>query len=171
MMNRTCFLIANNLKNSNMVFNGCRSFSSTPASGPSILDRLDSWSMEKLQLSGDEALGVTVDKFYESVLVDPALVKYFEGHDHAKLRRHQFNFMKSAFSGGKFKYTEKTMDVAHTRLFKMGLGGKEFDIVAGHLASTLKALNVPSDIQTDVMGVVGPLRGIFVEGHNKHAPK
>jgi truncated hemoglobin YjbI len=31
--------------------------------------------------------------------------------------------MKSAFSAGKFKYTGQAMDTAHTRLFKMGLGG------------------------------------------------
>ena len=135
------------------------------------MDRLGAWSQKTLDVNGDIALEVAVDKFYERVLVDPSLVRFFEGHDHAKLRKHQFNFMKSAFSGGKFKYTHKSMDVAHARLFKMGLGGKEFDIVAGHLIGTLQSLNVPEDIQTDVVTVVGPLRSIFVEGYEKHAPQ
>jgi truncated hemoglobin YjbI len=79
--------------------------------------------------------------------------------------------MKSAFSGGKFKYTERSMDVAHARLFEMGLGGKEFDLVAGHLVKALNELNVPQDIITDVIEVVGPLRPIFVSGYEKYANK
>ena len=56
-------------------------------------------------------------------------------------------------------------------LFKMGLGGKEFDLVAGHLIGALNALNVPGDITTDIVGVVGPLRSIFVDGGAKYGPK
>ncbi len=138
---------------------------------PTIFDRLDDWSRSALNIDGDTALGVTVDKFYESVLVDPLLERYFADHDHAKLRKHQFNFMKAAFSRGKFPYTHRTMEVAHTRLFQMGLGGSEFDVVAGHLVGTLQALNVPEDIQNDIVGVVGPLRQIFVDGQLKYGPK
>ena len=136
-----------------------------------ILDRLGVWSMKILNIDGDTALQAAVDKFYELVLVDPQLEIFFEGHDHTKLRKHQFLFMKSAFSGGKFKYTERSMDVAHARLFEMGLGGKEFDLVAGHLVKALNELNVPQDIITDVVEVVGPLRPIFVSGYEKYANK
>ena len=138
---------------------------------PTVLDRLGVWSLESLNIDGDTALQAAVDKFYEGVLVDPLLERFFVGHDHAKLRIHQFTFMKSAFSGGKYKYTERSMDVAHAKLFEMGLGGKEFDLVAGHLVAALSALNVPQDIITDVVGVVSPLRPIFVSGYEKYAKK
>ena len=59
-----------------------------------ILDRLDTWSKAALNIDGDTALQAAVDKFYSTVLVDPALARYFEGHDHEKLRKHQFKFMK-----------------------------------------------------------------------------
>jgi truncated hemoglobin YjbI len=60
----------------------------------SILERLDAWSAEVLKIDGEAALGAAVDAFYERVLVDKALERFFEGHDHAKLRRHQFNFLR-----------------------------------------------------------------------------
>jgi hypothetical protein len=75
---------------------------------------------------------------------------------------------RSVFSAGKVKYTHKSMEAAHMRLFQMGLGGKEFDLVANHLVKTLQSLKVPEDIVTDVVGVVGPLRSIFVEGYEKY---
>eukprot|EP01035_Chromulina_nebulosa_P008979 gene8979-12134_t len=141
----------------------------TDAETLTVLDRLSVWSMETLNIDGDTALGAAVDKFYEKVLVDSLLERFFVGHDHAKLRKHQFMFMKSAFSGGKFKYTERSMDVAHAKLFEMGLGGMEFDLVAGHLVLALRDLNVPEDIITDVVGVVAPLRPIFVAEYEKYA--
>ena len=53
------------------------------------MDRLGAWSQKTLDVNEDIALEVVVDKFYERVLVDPSLVRFFEGHDHAKLRKHQ----------------------------------------------------------------------------------
>jgi hemoglobin len=145
-------------------------FSAT-AAAPTILERLDAWSTKTLNVDGDKALEVAVDKFYDRALIDPGLIKYFEGQDPAKLRRHQFNFMRSAFSNGKYTYKERTMEVAHDKLFKMGLGGKEFDLVAKNLVDALNSLNVPADIVTDVVGVVGPLRPIFVAGYEKYHGK
>ena len=144
---------------------------SQDSTNKTIFDRLDAWSTATLKIDGDTALQAAVDKFYSTVLVDPELKRFFEGHDHEKLRKHQFNFMKAAFSGGKFKYSDRSMEAAHLNLFKMGLGGKEFDLVAGHLVGALKALNVPSDIISDIVGVVGPLRTIFVDGAIKYGPK
>ncbi len=57
------------------------------------------------------------------------------------------------------------MKVAHSRLFDMGLGGKEFDIVAGHLVAVLKSFNVPADIIDDIVAKVVPLRETFVQGN------
>ena len=80
-----------------------------------------------------------------------------QGHDHAKLRKHQFIFMKSAFSGGKFKYTERSMDVAHAKLFEMGLDVRN-SIWWRDTWCLPCDLNVPEDIITDVVGSAPYLR-------------
>jgi hypothetical protein len=41
-------------------------------------------------------------------------------------------------------------------------------LVVGHLVAALTSLNVPADIITDVVGVVSPLRPVFVEGYEKY---
>jgi truncated hemoglobin YjbI len=76
--------------------------------------------------------------------------------------------MRYAFSDGGHKYSGKNMIEAHARLFPMGLGGEEFDLVAGALVSTLQSINVPADIISDIVAVVSPLRSIFVDGRNNY---
>jgi hypothetical protein len=76
--------------------------------------------------------------------------------------------MRYAFSDGSHKYSGKSMIEAHARLFPMGLGGEEFDLVAGALVSTLQSINVPADIISDIVAVVSPLRSIFVDGRNNY---
>ena len=73
--------------------------------------------------------------------------------------------MRYAFSNGQKQYSNRSMLVAHSRLFDMGLGGNEFDIVAGHLVATLKSFNVPDDIVNDIVAKVSPLRDTFVKGN------
>jgi truncated hemoglobin YjbI len=76
--------------------------------------------------------------------------------------------MRYAFSAGKFEYNFKSIGDAHSHLFAMKLGAHHFDYVAENLVATLKSLNVPDDIQTDVVAVVVPLRQIFVDGEKNH---
>lgn len=56
--------------------------------------------------------------------------------------------------------------MAHERVFRMGAGVKEFDVVAGLLVQTLEELNVPSDIVNDITVVVLPLRQVFSDGYD-----
>lgn len=50
-------------------------------------------------------------------------------------------------------------------LFHQGLDENDFDAVAGHLVGTLEKLGLEKEQIDEVVGVVGPLRGIF-EGKN-----
>jgi truncated hemoglobin YjbI len=75
--------------------------------------------------------------------------------------------MRYAFSGGEHPYNFKSVEDAHARLFAMKLGARHFDYVAENLVATLQSLNVPQDIQNDVVTTVVPLRQIFVDGENK----
>jgi hypothetical protein len=39
-----------------------------------------------------------VDEFYQRVVADPALERFFEGTSLQRLKAHQFNFMRMAFT-------------------------------------------------------------------------
>ncbi len=64
-------------------------------------------------------------------------------------------------SQGSFKYSGKPIRIGHARLFDKGLNETHFDMVAGHLVSSLKELGIPEDIVQDIVQVVVPLRQIF----------
>ncbi len=73
----------------------------------------------------------------------------------------QTKFMTMAF-GGPNSYNGKSMAAAHKNLIeKQGLNETHFDMVAGHLVSTLKDLGVTQPLIDDVLAVVGPLRSVF----------
>jgi hemoglobin len=106
-----------------------------------------------------------VDIFYEKVTGDEQLKKFFEGVSVARLKVHQFNFLRFAFTE-----IPKDMDVyqymidKHKRLFnEKGLNETHFDLVAGHLVATLQQLNVAEPLIAEVVGIVGPLRAAFAD--------
>ena len=111
------------------------------------------------------ALSATVDIFYERMIVDEQLAKFFEGISLTRLKLHQTKFLTMAF-------TEIPTDIdvvayiidKHSRLFQnLGLDGSHFDLVAGHLVAALQQLNVPENLIAEVVAIVGPLRGIFAD--------
>lgn len=117
------------------------------------------------RLGGTEALRVAVDEFYSRVIADKALHPFFEGVNVKLLKWHQYNFMSIAFTE-----VPDDMDVAelirtkHARLFLDGLDETHFDIVAGHFIATLKHLGVQQAEIDQAVGVIAPLRPVFVEG-------
>ena len=116
-------------------------------------------------LSVSDALRAAVEIFYARVTGDEKLKVFFEGVSVARLKVHQFNFLRFAFTE-----IPKDMDVhqymidKHARLFNdLGLNETHFDLVAGHLVATLQQLNVSEPVIADVVAVVGPLRAAFEE--------
>jgi hemoglobin len=106
-----------------------------------------------------------VDIFYEKVTSDEKLKLFFEGVSMARLKVHQFNFLR-------FVFTEipKDMDVhhylanKHKRLFnEKGLNETHFDLVIGHLVATLQQMSVSEPLIAEVAGIVGPLRSVFAQ--------
>ena len=128
------------------------------ATNESVLDKL----------GGAPALRAAVDLFYSKLLEDPELAPLFEGANVSLLKWHQFNFMSIAFTE-----VPEGMDIAeliavkHAHLFEKGLNEKHFDMVAGHFVGALQELGVQPDIIDQAVGVVAPLRPMFVEGAAK----
>ncbi len=63
------------------------------------------------------------------------------------------------------------MRVGHFRLFEMGSNETHFDMVAGHLVTSMKELAIPEDLITDVVAVVVPLREVFEDEAKKQAER
>ena len=110
-----------------------------------------------------EALSATVEIFYDRLVADEQLAKFFEGISIIRLKTHQKKFLTIAF-------TEIPTDLdmvaymtdKHSRLFQeLGLNETHFDLVAGHLVAALQQLNVPENLIGEVVAIVGPLRAIF----------
>lgn len=127
-------------------------------------DRFGEFAKSKHNLDADVAFGMFVDTFHDKVIADPGLEKFFVGVDQAKLKKHQYNFLKYALTGGTHSYSGRSMEKAHARLFKMGLDQNHFDMVAGHVVDTMNGLEVPQAIQDEIVGLVAPLRQLFVDG-------
>lgn len=72
------------------------------------------------RIGGDAALEAAVDELYERLIVDESLAVYFDGVPMDKLKQHQFNFMRIAFTE-----IPDDLDVAgmltegHSRLWEM----------------------------------------------------
>ena len=116
------------------------------------------------RIGGDAALQQAVEAFYERVTADKNLEKFFEGADIHKLKKHQYRFLRMAFTKvPTLVNVPKMMKEKHAKLFAMGLNETHFDLVAGHLVGALKSLGVADELINEAFGTISPLRVIFEE--------
>ncbi len=110
------------------------------------------------RIGGEEAIVAAVDLFYEKVNADPDLGHYFQNLSQEKLNAKMVSFMAWAF-GGPSEYKGRDLRTAHKHLVRSkGLGDKHFDLVAGHLVSTLKELGIDEPTIEEVVGIVSGTR-------------
>jgi hemoglobin len=112
-----------------------------------------------------EALTAAVDIFYERLVADEQLKKFFDGISVIRLKVHQKKFLTLAFTEIPTDIdVSKYMIDKHARLFQEeGLNGTHFDLVAGHLVATLQQMNVSESLIGEVVSIVGPLRPVFAD--------
>jgi len=118
------------------------------------------------RLGGYDAISAVVDVFLTKVWEDPVVGRFFVGmgtDTRNQLRQKNKNLM-CANTGGSCKKINRPLDQAHVGL---GITDKEFDIVAGHLGTTLKEFKVPQKEYDELMTKVGGLRGYVVEARIK----
>lgn len=110
------------------------------------------------RIGGKDAVNAAVDLFYDRLLKDPRVNKFFDGTDMARQRAKQKAFMTYAF-GGAQNYAGLSMRKAHEGLVKnRGLNDSHFDAVAENLQATLKQLSIPDALIGEVMTIVGSTR-------------
>ena len=112
------------------------------------------------KLGGEPAVQAVVGEFYNRVLADNDLKKYFAKSDMNQLKRHQTKFVSMAL-GGPSQYTGRPMRSAHTG---MNITEAHFMKVAGHLSGALKWAKVGRDDVNTILSTVGSLKGDIV-GH------
>ncbi len=101
------------------------------------------------QIGGKEAVKLAVDIFYQKVLSDTRIKHFFNNVDMDKQKKHQTLFLSYAF-GGLPHYEGKNMREAHKHL---ALTEEHFQAVAECLQATLNDLNVPENLQTQIMTI------------------
>lgn len=89
-------------------------------------------------LGQEHGIVTAVHQFYERVLADRELARYFDGVDINRLRRHQAKLL-SAVTGGPAEYQGRDLGKAHDHL---GISNADFDRVVSHLAATLADLGI-----------------------------
>lgn len=109
------------------------------------------------RLGGHEAIFATVHSFYGKVMADPDLSQFFSHMDMQAQADKQIAFLTMAF-GGPSRYNGRDLRTAHAGLVARGLGDLHFDRIALHLRDTLNELAVPSELVSEVLGIVEATR-------------
>lgn len=107
------------------------------------------------KLGGAAAVNLAVDKFYEKVLADQRVQRFFAHTDMQQQKQHQKAFMTYAF-GGAEHWDGRPMREAHKELVdEMGLTDSHFDAIAEDLVATLVEMKVPQSLIDEVVQIVG----------------
>jgi hemoglobin len=85
-------------------------------------------------------------------MIDSELRPYFSGVDMARQKKKQMAFLTYAF-GGAPQYSGKNLRAAHKKLVEKGMNSLHFDAIIGHLATTLKDLNVPDELTQEAVQI------------------
>lgn len=123
------------------------------------------------RLGGVETVRAVVNEFYTRILADDQLKRFFDQASMTALRLHQLEFMKLAF-------TEIPDDVdpvallteKHQRLFREGLNGEHFDLVAQHFVGALQHHRVDQILIDEAATVIMSFRPTFLAGAEKYGP-
>jgi hemoglobin len=110
------------------------------------------------RIGGKEAVNAAVDRFYDIMLADERVKRFFTDTNMDKQRQHQKNFVSLAL-GGPNDYNGRDMREGHRHLVEQqGLNDEHFDATVENLVTALRDLNVPEDIIAEVGAVLETTR-------------
>ena len=111
------------------------------------------------RLGGREAVVAVVDDFVARAAGDSRINAKFARTDVPRLKAMLVEQVCAA-TGGPESYTGRSMRETHDG---MGVTAGEFDALVADLVATLDQFNVPPAEQTELLGILGPLRSDIVE--------
>ena len=102
------------------------------------------------RLGGADAISAVATGMYEKIFVDPELIDFFRKTDKDHQREMQGKFLTYA-TGGSSVWEGKSMKDAHAG---RGIREHEFNLVAGHVVSTMKELGVSEDLINETVALL-----------------
>jgi len=117
------------------------------------------------RLGGDAAVGAAVDRFYDKVLADPLLDRFFLDVDLDRQRAMLAEFVTFAF-GGPVEWSGGDVVLRHRAL---GIEQPHMDAVLGHLVATLAELGVDESLIAEAAAIVSPLASDIVDASTTYA--
>ena len=99
------------------------------------------------------------EMFYDRVYDDPSLSSFFQGIEKHKMQEH-FDDVLSEITGGPEQYKGRDLKVAHAAY---AITADDFDILIGHLASSLEEVGVSNEDAQAIVGVVVGKRGQIIK--------
>ena len=111
------------------------------------------------RLGGGTAITAVVDDFAARCASDSRINAKFARTDLARLKAMLVEQI-SAATGGKVQYTGRSMSDTHRG---MQVTAGEFDALVEDLVATLNKFGVADASQSQLLGILGPLRGDIVE--------
>ncbi len=111
------------------------------------------------RLGGDEAIAAVIESFYERVLRDRRLKRFFKTTNLERLKAQQRDFFAEVL-GGPANYNGLDMRAAHRG---MGIEEKHFSRVAQHLTETLQELGIPQPLVDETIQLVASLAPEIIE--------
>ena len=91
------------------------------------------------RLGGRAAMQAAVDSFYDKMIADQRVARFFATTDMQRQRGKQLAFL-TMVTGGPNNYTGKDMRDGHKHLVERGLNDSHVDVVIEHLGATLAQL-------------------------------
>jgi hemoglobin len=119
------------------------------------------------EIGGEPAVTVVVDRFYERLLADPGLGRYFAGTDLTRLKAHQRALVTVALGGTSAQYAGRMMHPAHAGL---AITDDAFDAVLDHLRAVLADVGVPPPTSAKILAILQPLRTDVVQASLTSVP-
>ena len=110
------------------------------------------------RLGGRAAIVAVVDDFVGNVATDPRINGFFANTDIARLKRLLVEQI-CAGSGGPCTYSGRDMKTAHQG---MGVRDEHFGALVADLVKTLDKFNVPAKEKSELLSVLGPMKGDIV---------
>ena len=111
------------------------------------------------RLGGMTAITAVVDEFVNRLVADSKVNGRFGSTNVERFKTLNAELVCMA-TGGPCQYSGRDMKATHNG---MRISEKEFNIVAGHLTSTLKKFKVPKQETKELMGIIGSLKKDIVE--------
>ena len=110
------------------------------------------------KLGGSGAIDAVVEGMYAKIFPDPELEDFFRKTDKEAQKESMKKFLTQV-TGGPQEYAGKDMKTAHKG---RGIEEPEFNLVAGHVKSTMEELGVGADLINTVMELLGTTKGDIV---------